>query len=189
MAIKTFTTGEVLTASDTNTYLANSGLVYITQVALTGATVQVSDVFSSTYDNYRLVMSGASCVSGARNIHMFFGPSSIGGYNSSFYSSRLDVAGSTVSGASDSNIAYWNLSLTVFQSTAAGGVVDIYNPNNATQASFSAQGTDPRTAGGAYLRAAGGMHDQINQYTQLNFVCGGDSFDLGTLFIYGYRKS
>jgi hypothetical protein len=29
MAIKTFTTGEVLTASDTNTYLANSGLVYV----------------------------------------------------------------------------------------------------------------------------------------------------------------
>jgi hypothetical protein len=33
MAIKTFTTGEVLTASDTNTYLANSGLVVM------GATV------------------------------------------------------------------------------------------------------------------------------------------------------
>jgi hypothetical protein len=30
MAIKTFTTGEVLTASDTNTYLANSGLVFET---------------------------------------------------------------------------------------------------------------------------------------------------------------
>jgi hypothetical protein len=29
MAIKTFTTGEVLTAADTNTYLANSGLVYV----------------------------------------------------------------------------------------------------------------------------------------------------------------
>jgi hypothetical protein len=27
MAIKTFTTGEVLTAADTNTYLANSGLI------------------------------------------------------------------------------------------------------------------------------------------------------------------
>jgi hypothetical protein len=29
MAIKTFTTGEVLTASDTNTYLANAGLVFV----------------------------------------------------------------------------------------------------------------------------------------------------------------
>ena len=34
MAIKTFTTGEVLTASDTNTYLANAGLVYITSTAV-----------------------------------------------------------------------------------------------------------------------------------------------------------
>ena len=30
MAVKTFSTGEVLTASDTNTYLNNGGLVYIT---------------------------------------------------------------------------------------------------------------------------------------------------------------
>ncbi len=29
MAVKTFTTGEVLTAADTNTYLNNGGLVYI----------------------------------------------------------------------------------------------------------------------------------------------------------------
>ena len=38
MAIKTFTTGEVLTASDTNTYLNNGGLVFINQVSYTAST-------------------------------------------------------------------------------------------------------------------------------------------------------
>ena len=61
MAIKTFTTGEVLTAADTNTYLANSGLVYITSVSLAGATaaspVAITSCFSSTYTNYRIVVS------------------------------------------------------------------------------------------------------------------------------------
>jgi len=61
MAVKTFTTGEVLTASDTNTYLNNGGLVYITTgTAAAGAsTLSVNNCFSSTYENYRLVISSA----------------------------------------------------------------------------------------------------------------------------------
>ena len=42
MAIKTFTSGAVLTAADTNTYLTNSGLVYIAQGELTSATASLS---------------------------------------------------------------------------------------------------------------------------------------------------
>ena len=53
MAVKTFTTGEVLTASDTNTYLANAGLVYITSTSVgTGGSLTVSNCFSATYNNY-----------------------------------------------------------------------------------------------------------------------------------------
>lgn len=54
MAIKTFTTGEVLTASDTNTYLANSGLVFVKSQTIGNAvtTVTVNDAFSATYKSY-----------------------------------------------------------------------------------------------------------------------------------------
>lgn len=56
MATKTFSVGEVLTASDTNTYLANAGLVYITQVTASASSlVQFNNVFSATYDQYLLV--------------------------------------------------------------------------------------------------------------------------------------
>jgi len=56
MAIKTFTTGDVLTASDTNTYLANSGLVYITQTTFSGVvSTTVQSCFSGTYTNYVIV--------------------------------------------------------------------------------------------------------------------------------------
>ena len=61
MAIKTFTTGEVLTAADTNTYLANSGLVYITSTNIgTSASATISNCFSSTYDNYRIIIAGVT---------------------------------------------------------------------------------------------------------------------------------
>ena len=59
MAIKTFTTGEVLTAADTNTYLANSGLVFVKQQTIGSgvSSVAVSDAFSATYDNYLITVS------------------------------------------------------------------------------------------------------------------------------------
>ena len=62
MAVQTFTSGQVLTAADTNTYLANSGLVYVTSgtIGVAVSSVTVSSVFSSTYDSYKIVISGMS---------------------------------------------------------------------------------------------------------------------------------
>lgn len=62
MAIKTFATGEVLTASDTNTYLANAGLVYVTSTTWTSTAnaQQIDNCFTSTFDNYRIVFVGTS---------------------------------------------------------------------------------------------------------------------------------
>lgn len=57
MAVKTFTTGEVLTAADTNTYLANSGLQYVASGTFTNAAAFDVTGFSSTYDFYKLFMS------------------------------------------------------------------------------------------------------------------------------------
>ena len=58
MAVKTFTTGEVLTAADTNTYLANSGLVYITATTFTASSsISVNSCFTSTYQNYLVIIS------------------------------------------------------------------------------------------------------------------------------------
>ena len=64
MAVKTFTSS-TLTASDTNTYLANAGLVYVTSVTGgTGVTtITVSNCFSSTYDAYRIVLTGGTASS------------------------------------------------------------------------------------------------------------------------------
>jgi hypothetical protein len=72
MAIKTFTSGSVLTASDTNTYLNNGGLVYITQGELTSSTAALTfnDVFSSTYDNYRIVVDRYRPVNTLQSLNM-----------------------------------------------------------------------------------------------------------------------
>lgn len=60
MAVKSnFAAGDILTASQVNTYLTNGGLVYITQsIVSSGSATSVSfnNCFSSTYDNYRIVI-------------------------------------------------------------------------------------------------------------------------------------
>ena len=53
MAIKTFTVGETLTASDTNTFLANSGLVYVAKATFSASTAQnIDSCFTTTYNHY-----------------------------------------------------------------------------------------------------------------------------------------
>lgn len=60
MAVKTFTDNTGLPASDINTYLANSGLVFVKQQTIGNgvASVTVTDAFSATYDNYRVLIIG-----------------------------------------------------------------------------------------------------------------------------------
>jgi hypothetical protein len=56
MAIKTFTVGEVLTASDTNTYLANSGLVYVSGATFTNVASFDITGFTNTYTFFQAVL-------------------------------------------------------------------------------------------------------------------------------------
>jgi hypothetical protein len=53
MAVKTFTSA-TLSSADTNTYLANSGLVYITEGTNT-ANLSFNNCFSNSFLNYRVV--------------------------------------------------------------------------------------------------------------------------------------
>jgi LAS superfamily LD-carboxypeptidase LdcB len=68
MAIKTFTSGSVLTAADTNTYLANSGLVYIAEGSTSTSVLGLNfnNVFTTTYDNYRIMIDYFKPVTAAR---------------------------------------------------------------------------------------------------------------------------
>jgi hypothetical protein len=53
MAVKTFTTGEVLTASDTNTYLNNGGFVYVANTTFSANTSKdIDSCFTTTYNHY-----------------------------------------------------------------------------------------------------------------------------------------
>ena len=182
MAIKTFTTGEVLTASDTNTYLANSGLVYVkSQTVGSGvASVTVSSAFSSTYDNYLITWQGGS-MSGDTALKL-----QLGSTTSQYYGAFIhtpNYAGTTVQNAGDNNTASF---------TYAGGgnssqaISQIYlsGPNTATRTYITSSIVSYGTVFGTYS----GVQLDTTQFTAFTFIPFSGTMTGGTITVYGYRK-
>jgi len=73
MAVKSnFASGNVLTASDVNTYLTNGGLVYITETSASGSatTLSINNCFSASYNNYRILIDYFQPATAARTVFM-----------------------------------------------------------------------------------------------------------------------
>jgi len=181
MAIKTFTTGEVLTAADTNTYLANSGLVYIKSQTIGSAvaTVNVTSAFSSTYDNYKIVIAGGTSTS-TNTLTLKFG-ATVTGYNYSLV--YATYATNAVSGACAANAAailYVGSGVT----SSTLGVIEIGSPNIASTTQVSAPFFDATNAGhlSAYV-------NNTTQYTDFTVGITVGTMTGGTITVYGYRKA
>ena len=100
MAVKTFTTGEVLTAADTNTYLANSGLVYVSGASFSNAATVDATGFSSTYKAYRVMFtpyrhSGSGAVIVTATFRTSTGAATGGYFGAGWFVTYLGTSGAT----------------------------------------------------------------------------------------------
>lgn len=188
MAIKTFTTGEVLTASDTNTYLANSGLVYITEVAL--STTAIDGIFTSTYDNYRIVVNNAQSASSNALIRFQLRDTANATLNSADYqaaTTRFDSAGTTFN---------YGTAATTSGETGINLITTVDSPSFAMDV-FGPRLTDPTSVVVAGMGAITGPSIVATACTfRLTTACAGIIFSLsagtiasGRVFVYGYRKA
>lgn len=180
MAIKTFTTGEVLTASDTNTYLANSGLVYVTHQAVSGtpSTLTVPNCFNSTYDNYRVVFDQITFSVGGFNYLWQVGGNATLYYGTSNYDS---------SGAGSGRVATNNgtaLYAGVQDSASTSCTLDVTNPYLAK--STIMQGL---SMGANYGSWTIGQHANAVSCTSFTLVAGSGFITGGSIYVYGYRKA
>jgi hypothetical protein len=180
MAIKTFTTGEVLTASDTNTYLANSGLVYVKQqtVGNAVASVTVSDAFSTTYDNYKITYTAGVSSTGA-NLALTLGATATGYYSGITY---VSYATSGLAGVGSNNTASFTFG-GIARTNYSIVDLDVFSP-------FTAQRT---TVSGPFINndACGhfaGFLDNTTSYTAFTLTPGTGTLTGGIITVYGYRK-
>lgn len=182
MAIKTFSAGEVLTAGDTNTYLNNGGLVYVTSQTFTGQTsVSFNNCFTSTYDNYYLQVSVIGSVAG------------------NAYNMRYRVGGVDATSADYAYWGfYWNTSAVNLTTTGATGLfinnrstsvydvtnIYVFGPNQSRTTGHQVDSIELNT--GLLIKTAGrfGLTTVFDGFT----IYAASGTITGTISVYGYRK-
>lgn len=185
MAVKTFTTGEVLTAADTNTYLNNGGLVYITSQTVGSAvsSVTVSNCFSSTYDNYRIIYSGGA--GSAAVADLAFQLSSI---TTGYYGGAFGVVWNT-SGFGGKGIS--NAASFLYAGSSDTGAalmsLDVFSPNKALRKHFRTDSYYSNT--NEMFGIAEGTNGSTTQATGFTITPSTGTLTGGTVRVYGYRQA
>lgn len=183
MAIKTFTTGEVLTASDTNTYLANAGLVYVTSTTIGSgvSSVTVSNCFSATYDHYLIQIVGTKAGAQVGTAFQLSGITT--GYD--FQGFYMAKGSSSIIGFHTSNTSTWDFGAT--DTNASLHEMVVMNPNIAVAKTCVVRNS---ASGGTTLGVqVFGQNASTSTATGFVFSVGSSTLTGGTIFVYGYRKA
>jgi hypothetical protein len=192
MAIKTFTTGEVLTASDTNNFLANAGLDYITQASwTTGGVVAVNNCFTSKYSSYRLVVRNAKHATTAVSVLFRLRVGGVDkGTNGYYYGHyRVPLDGSAGVQDSGNNVAFIVPGLVAAVSNAGACSMDIYDPQKTAITSVTYQGLWPATTSASGPITGGGFLNDSVAYDGFSLTANTGNFTSLTVYVYGYRES
>lgn len=160
------------------------GLVLISSTTIGSAVTSVSltNVFSSTYTNYKIIISGGAA-SATSDGSFYLGGDNVSGYYNAFVyngwpSTGVTGAASSNTGNSSTTWAYsangYNLDLTIFQ------------PNAAARTSWVTLSSTMATTGNRW--AGGGFINNATQYTGLTFQTqSSHTLTGGTIKVYGFR--
>ena len=182
MSVKTFTT-EVLTSADTNTYLTNSGLVYVTSATIgtTVSSVTVSNAFSATYDNYVIMISGG-VASTDLNLQLKLGSTATGYYYGGMYA-KYDGTASAF--AAVANNTFFDLGYASTNALSGKGELD--SPFLAKRTVLRSIATGTSTT--YYMNNYAGFLNDATSYTAFTVTPTPGTITGGTITVYGYRKA
>ena len=182
MPQQTFTAGQVLTAAQLTTLQANSGLQFIKSQTIGTAVsaVTVTGAFSSTYENYQIVVSGGACAS-SQLLLLTLGSTATGYY---YTFDKLTYASvSTRTGLSNQT------SFGIAGGASANGLdanIILIGPNLAKRTAAFSQQTVMDTTDAVYT--SGGFLNDDTQYTAFTLTLSGGTMTGGTIAVYGYNK-
>ena len=171
------------------TAVGNSGLVYIaTATATSGTTLNITSCFSSTYNDYRVIISNYLPTSGAAvTVQLGTGTALASGYYWAGVYVSAYTASPTVTGYGGANVNQYETHLVGDGTNAGGGNLEIYSPNLATRTAIMTQSMDARTGGNPRI-AITGFQNTNTQFTSLHLTSGATISTL-TATVYGYRKA
>ena len=167
------------------TAVGNSGLVYITSatVGSGSASVSVSNCFTSTYDNYKIIWTGGVSV-GAEALSLNLLPTSVTGWNTSYYQHiAYNTYSAGVVGLYSNNAAKWTYVGEITTANKTNINFELFAPN---LAQYTALSNNYHGGGGAGSGA--GLHQIASAFTGFT-ISGASNFSGGTITVYGYRKA
>lgn len=146
------------------------------------STVAVTSAFSSTYDNYRIIISGG-VASTFIGINFTLGATATGYYRGGSYQTYASASSTAVN---TSNGTSWP-SVAVASTNSIELNMDLFNPNTAkvTTARWNYVAT---TTTGEFAQA-GGFLNNTTQYTDFTLTPSGGTLTGGTIYVYGYGAS
>jgi len=183
------TNGQVLTADSTaSTGLAWStqGFVLINTTSFSAVSSQTIDsLFSSTYQNYRMILTLSAVSATNPNILGYFRSASADVTTNNNTESIIQYS-TTITGAESGSTIEFGRSSTSY-SSFSNYVVDIFNPQLARVTSYSSNGGFVTNAGVPYQYRSFGYNLSTTQMTGINIYPSTGTMT-GEVSIYGLRK-
>lgn len=184
--------GQLIYETDTDRIAAYNGAAWVTQNGLqliktqtigsAVSSVTVSDAFSATYDNYRIIVTGGSA-STSLTLALTLGSTNTGYYNSGQYTT---FGSSTIVGFGNNNAA----SIALGGDGSADGlnsVIEVYNPFLSKTTTFRCTYITNRTSG--VFVDGGAFLNNTTSYTAFTLTCSTGTITGGTIRVYGYANS
>jgi|APGre2960657404_1045060.scaffolds.fasta_scaffold41877_2 hypothetical protein len=173
-----FSSGAVLTAAQMNS--VGMWLISKTTIGSAVATVTTGTVFSSDYDNYRVIIRGVKSSLGG-NLLINFGATVTGYYGTLYYDSYTGASTGAIRRNNGANLQCGTGENILAEQVTS---MDIANPFLATSTSLS--GT---YYGNAFSGWFGGTQASTTSFTTLTIRADGGTLTGGTITVYGYRSS
>ena len=186
-----FASGDVLTASDTNTYLTNGGLVYITEASATsGTTLDVTSCFSSTYDAYRIVVSDFRAAAAAGfTVQLLSGSTpATTNYVWAFSRVAMDGVAAPVGSGLGATVAQWATQL-VGGTSSTAATIELYNPFLTQYTYYRVDATDNRGLTGYGVVLGEGSHITASSYNGFRLTLTASTISNIKVRVYGYRQA
>jgi len=182
--------GQMIYETDTARVAAYNGSAWVTQnglqliktqtIGTTVSSVTVSDAFSTTYDAYKVIISGGGGTGGPQ-LNLTFGSTTTGYYYGDIYNNYS----TTVAAVGATNAA----SLALFGTAASvNGIsfnVEIVNPFLAKETQVSSQIWYDGTNTGS----SRGYVSGTTSYTAFTLTCSTGTLTGGTIRVYGYANN
>jgi len=161
---------------------AGGGAVAVIKAQTIGtgvSSVTLTNAFNTTYDNYRVIVSGTTSSAASGCAFRI----TLGSANTLYYYAGVFTSyNSTVSGLGGANVAFWLAgSLDIVSTNLA---MDIYQPFLTSRTYMTANNTFNNGRGGGVW----GAQDSATSFTDLTLTAEAGTLTGGTVYVYGYAK-